>query len=276
VRFSICNELFEGWDFADICRVASELGYKGVEIAPFTLGDRPCELPAAARREMAAQAASSNVEIAGLHWLLAKTDGFHLTHPDTSVRDRTARYLTDLAQLCSDLGGRIMVFGSPNQRSILEGVTPDQARTYALDTLKKALPALQRLGIVLCLEPLTPAETNFLNTAASAADIIRELDSPNVRLILDVKAMSSEDAPPADVIRANRDVLAHIHANDANMRGPGFGNTDFVPIAAALRDIRYDGWVSVEVFDFTPDPVTVAKGSIDYLRKSFGPGGTSK
>jgi sugar phosphate isomerase/epimerase len=162
-----------------------------------------------------------------------------------------------------------MVFGSPNQRSVLEGVSPEQAWTHALETFRQALPVLKRLGVVLCMEPLTTAETNFLTTAAQAADLVRELESPNIRLMLDVKAMSSEPIAPADLIRAHSDLLSHVHANDANMRGPGFGNTDFVPIAQALRDVHYHGWVSVEVFDFKPDPITIARGSMDYLRKAF-------
>lgn len=274
MKFAICNEMFEGWDFAGVCRTAAEFGYDGVEVTPYTLGDRPRDLPAAERARMVKEAAAAGVEIVGLHWLLAKTQGFHVSHPDAAVRKRTADYLVDLVRLCSDLGGRVMVFGSPNQRSILDGVTPDQAWGYTADTLRAVIPALEQLGITLCIEPLSHAETNFLNTAAEACRMICELDSPRIGLILDVKAMSSEASTPADIIRANRDSLAHVHANDANRRGPGFGNTDFIPIAQALHDIDYGGWVSVEVFDFTPDPVTIARDSMKYLTETFG--GASK
>ncbi len=71
------------------------------------------------------------------------------------------------------------------------------------------------------------------------------------------------------IIRSARDVLAHFHANDANRRGPGFGDTDFVPIAGALDEIGYRGFVSVEVFDFSPDPRTIASRSLEYLRRVF-------
>lgn len=269
MKLAICNELFEGWDFADVCRCASEMGYQGIEIAPFTLCEQPCELPRASRQRIAAQASAANLDIVGLHWLLARTEGYHVSHPDSSVRNATATYLTELARLCADLGGHVMVFGSPAQRSLLDGVTYEQGWDYALDTFGKVIPTLEQFGITLCIEPLTPCETNFLNTAAEAARMVRDLDSPSIRLILDVKAMSSEAAPPADVIRVNHDLLAHVHANDANKRGPGFGNTDFVPIGQALNDVGYAGWVSVEVFDFSPDPVTVARESIQYLKKSF-------
>jgi sugar phosphate isomerase/epimerase len=72
------------------------------------------------------------------------------------------------------------------------------------------------------------------------------------------------------VIRANREWMKHFHANDPNKRGPGFGQTDFKPIFDALRDVRYDGWVSVEVFDYSPDPDTIARESIRYMRECEG------
>ena len=77
--------------------------------------------------------------------------------------------------------------------------------------------------MTLCLEPLAPAETDFLNLAAEGVGVIRRLGHPSVKLILDVKAMAAEFAPTPDVIRANADLLAHFHANDPNLRGPGFG-----------------------------------------------------
>jgi len=97
--------------------------------------------------------------------------------------------------------------------------------------------------------------------------LIDRIGSPHVRLHLDVKAMSSEAEPIADVIRANAEHLEHFHANDANLQGPGFGAIEFAPIFQALRDIAYDGWVSVEVFDYTPGPDRLAKDSLDYMRK---------
>jgi sugar phosphate isomerase/epimerase len=79
--------------------------------------------------------------------------------------------------------------------------------------------------------------------------------------------MSTEAVPIPDLIRQYRAMLAHFHANDPNRQGPGFGRLEFGPILAALREVGYDGWVSVEVFDYTPGVEALAKQSIDYLRK---------
>jgi sugar phosphate isomerase/epimerase len=98
-------------------------------------------------------------------------------------------------------------------------------------------------------------------------ELIERIDHPGFVLHLDVKAMSTESTPAPELIRQHAAHLGHFHANDPNRRGPGFGATDFVPIFRALRDIDYRGWVSVEVFDYSPDPETIARESIRYMRE---------
>jgi sugar phosphate isomerase/epimerase len=266
-RYAICNETFGDWDHARVCDTVAGLGYTGLEVAPFTLAPRITDVTAARRAELRRQAEAAGVTVLGLHWLLAKTDGLHVTSPDPAVRKRTGEYLADLARAAADLGGDILVLGSPMQRNISDGTTREQAADHAFDTLRHCLPALEAGRVYLCLEPLSPADTNFLNTAAEGVDLVRRIGHPFVRLHLDVKAMATEAAPTPDVIRANAGHMQHFHANDPNLRGPGFGDTDFRPIFRALKDVNYRGWVSVEVFDYKPDPVTIARESIRYMRE---------
>ncbi len=212
----------------------------------------------------------------GLHWLLAKTEGYHLTSPDAAVRRRTAEYLCHLALLCRDLGGDLMVFGSPDQRNLSPGVTLAQANDYAVEVLREAMPVLEDSQVTLALEPLAPTETNFLNTAAEAVAVIHRVESPNCRLHLDVKAMAAEPLSIADTIRLHAGQLAHFHANDPNRQGPGFGDVDFVPIFQALRQVHYDGWISVEVFDYAPGVERLVRESIDYMRDCLAKLGSAK
>jgi sugar phosphate isomerase/epimerase len=267
MRYAICNETFEGWDHARICRQAAELGYTGLEVAPFTLAPRITDVTPAQRQQLRREAEAAGVQIIGLHWLLAKTEGLQLTSPDAAVRQRTADYLVALARCCRDLGGELMVFGSPAQRRIPAGATREQATDYAVDTFRRSAAGIADAGVQLCLEPLAPAEADFIQTAAEAVAILERLAHPNFVLHLDVKAMSSEAAAIPDLIRQHAARTGHFHANDANRRGPGFGDVDFVPIFAALKDTGYRGWVSVEVFDYTPDPVTIARESMRYMRE---------
>jgi sugar phosphate isomerase/epimerase len=270
IRLGICNELFEGWDFGRVCETVKTLGYDGLEIAPFTLAPRITDLSPTRRRELKAIVDGAGLETIGLHWLLAKTEGFYLTTPDAAVRQRTGDYLIDLAEATRDLGGSLMVLGSPKQRDLLPGVTYERAAEYAIDVFQRIMPAICGFGVDLCLEPLAPNETNFLNTCAEANDLIARVNHPNFKLHMDVKAQSSETAGTVPELIARYAAEAgHFHAQDVNLRGPGMGAIDFVPILKALVDSGYDRWVSVEVFDFSPGAEETARRSVECLRHAL-------
>jgi len=264
-RYAICNETFGDWPLERACDLAAASGYTGLEIAPFTLAARAGDVTPQARGEIVRTLARAGLECVGLHWLLARTEGLHVAHPDAEVRDRTRAYLGELARLCQDLGGRVLVFGSPKQRSLLPGVSPAQAFDHIHEVFSRLVPVLEATGTVVALEPLAPSETDVLTTAAETCRVIDRIGSPHVRLHLDVKAMSSEARPIPEIIHASAGHLEHFHANDENLQGPGFGTVDFVPILQALAEISYGGWVSVEVFDYSPGPERLSRESLAHL-----------
>ncbi|MBA2602675.1 MAG: sugar phosphate isomerase/epimerase [Acidobacteria bacterium] len=269
MKFAICNELFENWAFDRVCGFCKEVGYDGLELAPFTLAPVITDLSAAERAALRAQASDAGIAIIGLHWLLAGTSGLHLTSPDPAVRARTAEYLVALAEATRDLGGDLMVFGSPKQRSLMPGVPWPEAFDHATDTFRQAIGRVADAGVSICMEPLAPVETDFINTCEEGVRLIDAVGHPNFVLHLDVKAMSSEERPITDLIRSYVPRTGHFHANDPNRRGPGFGDVDFVPIFRALEESGYDRWVSVEVFDYSPDAETVAQQSLSNMRKAL-------
>ena len=210
IRLGICNELFEGWEFGEVCRTVKALGYEGLEIAPFTLAASITGLTAGRRRELRAMVEDSGLATIGLHWLLAKTEGFYLTSPDMAVRRRTGDYLVALAEATRDLGGSLMVLGSPKQRDLLPGVSHDQAMGYALEVFQRVMPAIGAMGVDLCIEPLAPSETNFLNTCAHAKTLIDQVESSPFQA-----AHGREGAE-----RRGRNHGSRIDPLDAQQRGP--------------------------------------------------------
>jgi sugar phosphate isomerase/epimerase len=269
MRFAICSEIFQNWTPEQIFSYAARTGYDGVEIAPFTLAKYVTEISGADRARLRDQARGAGVDITGIHWVLVDAEGMYLNHPDSAVRARTGRYLVDLVDFCADLGGRVIVVGSPKQRNIMEGITADQAWQWAGATFRDSVKRAEERGVTLCLEPLAPAETNFINTAAEAVRFVRQFDSSSMKIILDVKAMCSEAKPIPQIIREAWPEMAYFHANDRNLKGPGFGEVDFAPIAAALREVGYNGWISVEVFKFEEGPEAIATRSLAYLHEVF-------
>jgi len=267
VRLAICNEPFEDWQLDRALALVAECGYQGVEFAPFTLAQRADLVSDAQRKQIRAQVERAGLETVGLHWLLAKTEGLYLTSPEEDTRRRTAEYFGHLARLCADLGGKVLVLGSPKQRDLLPGVSHQQATDHAADVIGRVLPVLEQTGVTLALEPLGPQETTFMVTTEETATLARRIDSPWVRLHLDVKAMATESVPMADLICQYAPMLAHFHANDTNLQGPGFGEVDFLPIFRALKEVGYAGWVSVEVFDYSPGVERLARQSIQYMNQ---------
>ena len=276
MKFALCNEMFEAWnteqgfDFPRVFEYVKKIGYEGIEIAPFTLAKDAFHIPASRREEIRRLAEKTGLKITGLHWLLAKTEGYYLTSPDPVMRQKTADYFLELIRLCADLGGHFMVLGSPLQRNILPDVTHEQAFDYAADVLQKAVPMLEKCGVQIALEPLSPKETNFLTTAAETVQLIEKIGAPHrIALHLDCKAMCSEEISIPELIRANREHMIYFHLNDPNLQGPGFGELDLVPIMKALVEVGYQGWASVEPFDYSPGIEVLAEKSLANTKRSL-------
>jgi sugar phosphate isomerase/epimerase len=168
---------------------------------------------------------------------------------------------------CADLGGDVLVFGSPMQRNLEEGTSRDEGMARAAEVFGACLPALAERGVKICMEPLTPKETNFINTCADAVELMERIGRPNFVLHQDVKAMLSEAEPIPALIRKYAPCVGHFHVNDSNLLGPGMGPTDYDPIFRALLETHYAGWVSVEVFDYSPGCEKIARDSYQYMQE---------
>ena len=182
IRLGICNELFEGWDFG-----------RGLPDGQGARLRRPGDRPVhprpedhrrhpGRRRELRAMVEDAGLATIGLHWLLAKTEGFYLTTPDAAVRRRTADYLVALAEATRDLGGdadgpRLAQAARPAAgRDLRPG---DRLRRRGLRA--GSCPTLGDFGVDLCLEPLAPSETNFLNTCDQADALIARVGHPQLQ-----------------------------------------------------------------------------------------------
>lgn len=268
MKFAICNETFRDQDFADTCKEAAHHGYAGLEVAPFTLGDVE-KITAREAAKLGSIVTDHGLEMVGLHWLLAKTEGFHLTDPDRNIHTRTFQYAKHLTDICQAMGGKIMVWGSPLQRSLEPSWDRAEAESRFVDFFQRLSPHLAAADVTIAFEFLGPKETNFINTAAETIELLKRIDSPNVRLHLDIKAMAADTRPIPEIVRDSLPWTAHFHANDPNLRGPGMGDVNFPEIAKVLIDGKYDGWVSVEVFDTTVSGDFLAAESIKNLRGAF-------
>ena len=266
MRISLCNEVVRDLDFAAQCALAAGLGYDGLEVAPFTLdAEAPHLLPASRRVDLRRAAQDAGVAITSLHWLLVAPAGLSITTADPAVRARTLDVLERLVVLTAELGGTLLVHGSPAQRRVeAEG---DAAR--AEEAMAKAGEWAARHGVTYCLEPLDSAQTNWATTVAEAAAIVRRIGNPALRTMLDVCAAGNGESDPVAALLERfvpSGEVAHVHLNDRNKRAPGQGSDRFGPVLATLKRIGYAGFCAVEPFDYVPDGPTSAARAIGYLR----------
>lgn len=269
MRIALCNEVLGGMALERQCEYAAALGYDGLEIAPFTLSTSPEKISTADAAKIRATVEASGLVVTGLHWLLVKPEGLSLTDPDAAVRTRTLAVMTHLIGLCAELGGAVLVHGSPKQRQIAPGETHAIALARLQDGLAQVALAAARVGVIYCIEPLSRRETELVNTIAEAAELVRSIDHPNLRTMIDCSAAGlTETDSIASLIERwlPTGLIAHVQVNDPNRRGPGQGDMQFAPILAALKRHGYDGTVAVEPFDYWPDGPGVAAFSAGYLR----------
>jgi sugar phosphate isomerase/epimerase len=272
MKFATCNEPWKDVPVEEVFRRAKAMGYDGVEIAPFTLAEDVRDISAQRRKDIVKAAADNGVEIVGLHWLFVSPKGLHLTGPDASVRQRSAEYLRELVNFCGDLGGTVMIFGSPKQRNLEPPTTFDEAWERAKDVFASCGHVCRERGVTLTIEALSPKETNFINTIDEAARMADEIGHTNIDIMLDMKAMSSMPEGILGNVRKYGARAKHFHANQPSGRGVGMPaaaddpQLNLAEILGTLRETGFKGWVSCEPFDYTPDPDTVARAQIEALR----------
>ena len=269
MKIALCNEVLADLSLEKQCELAAHLGYDGLEIAPFTLAEAPERIDRAEAMRIRKVVESFGLVVTGLHWLLVKPAGLSLTDPDPAVRSRTLDVVSRLVSLCAELGGSVLVHGSPKQRQVAAGETHAVARSRLRAFLTDAARLAEAHGVVYCIEPLSARETEMINTVAQAAELVREVGSPALRTMIDCSAAGQSEAvsvPELIDTWLPTGLIGHVQVNDPNRRGPGQGDMRFGPIFAALKRNGYDGTVAVEPFDYVPDGPGVAAFAAGYIR----------
>lgn len=268
MRISLCNEVVRELPFERQCALAADLGYQGLEVAPFTLGEEAYRMPSGECARLRKICADAGIAVSGLHWLLVAPPGLSITTADRAVWDRTVDVMRRLVGLCADLGGTYLVHGSPDQRRLDDGPDRAAAAQRGEDAWSAVAADAHAAGVTYCIEPLAPTLTPFVTSVAEAVAIVSRVNSPGLRTMIDTSAAAGGEAEPVAAVferwlRSGH--IAHVHFNDRNRRGPGQGEDSFTPVLAALKRHDYRGWIGLEPFDYIPDGPTCAGRSIGYI-----------
>jgi D-psicose/D-tagatose/L-ribulose 3-epimerase len=269
-RHATCNEAFKDWYFRDSCRAIRKAGYTGIEIAPFTLADDPSTISAEQRGQYRQIMEDEGLTFVGLHWLMVAPKGLHVTTPDVAVRERSWNHIRNLIELCADLGpDGVMVFGSPYQRSTVDGISREQATRNYVEGMSKVAPQAEARGVTILIEALPIGQCDVITSLDEAASLVREIGSPAVRTMFDTHNAVDEMEPHASLVDRHFDLIRHIHVNEMNGSHPGTGDYDFKPLLSKLKERSYSGWVSLEAFDFAPGAETIVTESLRYLESEI-------
>ncbi len=174
-----------------------------------------------------------------------------LIHADVTIQENGMNYIRQCIDATHELGATNLVGPIYSAVGRVWQQTPDD-RAKDLDTLVKNLSSLSAYasekGVVLCIEPLNRFETSFINLASQAIEVIDRVNHPACKIMLDTFHMNIEEKSLGAAIRATGSRLAHVHTCENDRGAPGSGNVTWDEVAAALRDINYDGPLVIESF----------------------------
>ena len=249
-------------------------GFDGVEVPLF----RPKDFAAALIRD---GVASNGLECTVCSVLV---DGMNLISDDADVRRKTQAHLKEAIKAAAEAGAKMIA--GPLYSPV--GFLPGRRRTgdewkWAVEGHQALGETLARHGVTMAIEPLNRFETYFLNTANDAATLASEINHPNVGILFDTFHANIEEKDIGAGYRTVGTHLKHVHACENDRGIPGSGHVEWPSVFKALRDLRYDGWLTIESFGFAlPDlsaaaaiwrdiestPESIAIEGVKFLRKN--------
>lgn len=263
---SLVNEARGGpfiyWeDIQGACKEAKALGFTGIEI--FSPGPE-----ALAKSEAAKIANDHGLKIAALGtgggWVLHK---WTLTSPDEKIRNNARDFIARMIEAGAPFGAPAIIGSLQGRHS--ESVDQAQAHAYLEDALIYLSQKAKSVGTVLLFEPLNRYESNLIRTIEEGMTLISKVgQTDSLRLLCDLFHMNIEETNMADSLKKCGAILGHVHLADSNRKPAGLGHTDFQPIAAALKDIAYQGYISAEALPL-PNSSKAAKHTIDCFNRYF-------
>ncbi len=185
-----------------------------------------------------------------------------LIHPDAAIRENGMNYIKQCVDAAQALGATNLVGPIYSAVGRTWQQTPDE-RARDLDVLVANLKTLAAYAndhnVILCVEPLNRFETSFINIASQAVEVVDRVAHPGCQIMLDSFHMNIEEKDLGAAIRLAGKRLKHFHACENDRGAPGSGHVPWNSVAAALKEIQYDGPVVIE--SFTPQVKSIARAA---------------
>ena len=273
MKYSISNWIYGDEPLEVTFQRLQKYGYDGVE-----LKGEPKLYQTGEVRKLCKKYNLSVLSIAGIYpWPTLERD---IASPDEGVRKKAIDYLQNCVDLAAGVGAPLVVVvpSAVGKTSPIDSFEDEEewiqekerVWNYAVLSVREAAKYAEAKGILLVIEPINMYETFLVNTAEDGLKFIAEVNSPAVKIHLDVFHMNIEEANPAEAIRRCGKLLMNLHISDSNRMAVGDGHVDFRAIMYALKEIRYQWALTLEPVPPVPDPYIATRlKKYDYLRDKY-------
>ncbi|MDI6733543.1 MAG: sugar phosphate isomerase/epimerase [Planctomycetota bacterium] len=272
MKFAYSTNAFKRYTLEDALRLIKEIGFDGVEI----MADHPhlyppdCTLKKVERLNH--HLTTLGLKVSNLNtFTLTGYPGGNMHHPswiekDTRLRQVRYEHTRNCLRLAAQLGCPNI---STQPGGKVEDFSPEESIKLFISGLQEMLPLALQLGVKILIEPEPEL---LLENSGQFAEFIKQVDSSLIGLNCDIGHFYCAGEEPSEVIRTFRQYIYHIHIEDIKNRIHnhlicGQGEIDFASVFAALKEINYIGFISVELYPYQENPVQAGKISLEYLRK---------
>jgi len=274
MKYALCNELFGGTALSKAAELSKKAGYGGIEFAPYTVfGSFSSAEVSSGLVNIKKALADDDLAFVGFHWLLVDSKPMSLVSPDRELRDAALRRLKLLLSASGELGGGVLILGSPKQRKSV----PGQGKAGATAELRDSLLSLGGYAVecnsTLLIEALDHDQCDVINTLEEARDLVSAVSSPGIASMFDFHNCGDEKESWDTLIRKYSGMISHVHINEWGGGPPGSGESDYVPAFRALKEIAFDGWISMEIFSTPIDAAVVVSDALLLCERESRPDG---
>ncbi len=247
----------------EVIKKLAKIGYDGIEIGAASPVAYPEDLDKEKRRDVVRFLKENNICVSSILPAPGGGPGYNVASPQIRERERAVHYYEECVDLASDLGAKVVLYVAGWQ---IFGVSTKEAwgwsKNCLLEIAKYALPK----GIMLAIEP-TPADSNLIETADDALALMEEVEMENVKVMFDTFHVLYRNEIMSDYARKMGKNLINVHVADLDRLPPG-SKTDFRPLIEALKEVGYDGYLTMEIGfgNRSSDPDVFASAAYSYLK----------
>jgi sugar phosphate isomerase/epimerase len=246
MKFAISNISLKPIDHLNDIEALAEMGFQGLEVALSRVFAEDWNNPSSVQVDAYRNGIETmGLSIIGLHSLFWNHPEYTM-FGDINVKNKTLDFLVNLSAVCRDLGGKSLIYGSQTARTKGQR-TMGEANAEAADFFGLLCKRIEGHDTCFCLEPLESKVADYVHSVLESQALVKSVNHPGLRVQIDAKAMAAANEIQLEIFKAVRNNLAHVHVNEPGFKVLGTsGFVDHKKIGACLKDIEYEGYVSIE------------------------------